>query len=85
MSTDLAFLRQSDLNKIAPLIKNMEAWNAFLLLLQHEEAKLLLAMVRKPNTEELWRIAGKCELLQQLKRTQEKLIALEKELSNGHK
>lgn len=80
MSTELAFLRQKDLNKIAPLIKNLDAWNALMVLLDHEEAKLMLNLLRKPIVEDLYRISGRMELINSLRTAREKLLAEEQEI-----
>lgn len=79
MSTDLAFLRHKDLNRVAPLIKNLEAWNAFMVLLDHEEAKLMLELLRKPIAEDLYRLSGRMELINNLRKAKERLLAIEQE------
>lgn len=81
---ELAKLTRQDLNRIAPLIRNLEAWDAFLYLLKHEEAKVLLGLLtakRYPNAvEEMHRLSGKIELIQDLKQAKDRLTALEKDL-----
>lgn len=86
MSSEMAFLKHKDLNRLAPLIKDLQAWEAFNFLLDHEEAKLLLELVRKPSVEELHRIAGKMELLKSFRSAKDRLFAMEEELrKNGIK
>lgn len=81
MSSELALLRAKDLYKLAPLVKNAEAWEAFMFLLEHEEAKLMLALLGKPVVDELIRISGKFEFIKHLKNARQIFLDMEKDLA----
>ncbi len=83
MSGDLAFWNDRRLGKVSPLIKNMAAWEAFLALIDYEESKLLGFLLGRPDHDTLVRVAGKYELLQELKRAQERILGIEKGLKDG--
>jgi len=67
MIKDLAKLSKSQLRKLLPLVHDFAAWEAFILLLDHEEAKIALCLLGKPIPEELIRLSGKFEQIQQLR------------------
>ena len=81
--SDLPFLNATKLNKIGPLVKSIPAWEAFLALIEYEESKVLAGLVGVPDHDKLVRVAGKYELLQELKKSQARILAAEKGLKDG--
>lgn len=69
-----------DLNKIAPLIKDANAWNAFLIILDHQEAKALKKLEAICIAEELIRINAEVRLINQLRKARDNWLEMEKGL-----
>ena len=67
MIEDLSILSKAQIRKLLPLVNDLQAWEAFLLLLDHYEAKVAMCLLGKPIPEELIRLSGKFELIQQLR------------------
>lgn len=67
-----------DLSKIAPLIKDANAWNAFLAVLDHQEAKSLKRLEAICVAEELIRINAEVRLIHQLRKVRDNWLAIEK-------
>ncbi len=65
-------------NKIAPLIKDYAAWEAFIALLDHEQAKCIkkLQTVQDPN--ELIRINAEYRLIEQLRKARDNWLDIER-------
>lgn len=64
--------------RVAPLVKNMEAWNAFVALIEHEIDKSLSKLRGKPNSEEALRISAEYSLLNRLLDRQKLILDAEK-------
>ena len=82
--SDLPFLNATKLNKIGPLVKSIPAWEAFLALIEYEESKLLGRLCGAPDHDTLVRVAGKYELLQDLKKSQARILAQEEGFKDGN-
>jgi len=65
-------------NAVAPLVKNMEAWKAFLVLLEHQKSLVLKQLIGKPNAEEALRLSAEYSMLERLSRQQDIIINAEK-------
>ena len=67
-----------DLNKVAGLIKDIRAWEAFLHVLDMEEAKLVGKLISDLSTEELLRLNAEYKLIQRLRKTRDTWLSMEK-------
>ena len=77
------FVDKSILQAIAPVIKNKEAWDAFIAILDYEESKLCHKLRGEPTTDQLHRLAGASNLLHALRSLRDNMLAAEKEFLNG--
>lgn len=67
-----------DLASISPLVKDSNAWNAFIYLLEHERDVINNKLNTPVDPEELIRINGVCRFIEQLKKTRETALRAEK-------
>lgn len=67
-----------DLNKVAGLIKDIRAWEAFLHVLDMEEAKLVGKLISDLTAEELIRLNAEYKLIQRLRKTRDTWLSMEK-------
>ena len=72
---------KQEVGKVAPLYRDAIPYNAFLALLSHEEARLYKKMLGTPSAEDLIRTSAQLTLLDNLKRTRERYLDIEKGLS----
>ena len=68
------------INDIAPIIKDMRVWNAFVILINHQLDKTVAELEGKHSSDDLIRISAKYSLLQQLLKQQEIILNAEKSL-----
>lgn len=61
------------LNKISPIIREKIIWDAFVVLMEHEESELVTLLYSNKSSDELIRINAKLTLLEKLKRYRDKL------------
>lgn len=76
-------MQPKELNKIASLVKDSQAWNAFIYLLDDEEKKVVVRLMGKPSEYDLISIAAQYNLIQNLRRARENALVMEKELINA--
>jgi hypothetical protein len=67
-------------NDAAPLVKNMAAWNALMMIINHLKEKTANKLAGKPTTEELLRLSGEYNMLLLLEKQQDNILFAEKDL-----
>jgi hypothetical protein len=70
-------------NKVAALIKDINAWNAFIALLDHHQYKCIRKLDSIADTEELIRINAEYRLIERLRKAREDWLAIEQGLRNN--
>ena len=75
---ELAVLDQKTISKISLLVKDYKVWEALLTLIYHHKAKAYTQLIGEQRPDELVRIAARIELLDQLARTRDVVLAMEK-------
>lgn len=75
-------MQLKDLNKLAPLIKDKAAWDAFVYLLEDMELEVIAKLTGNPTEYQLIRISGQYNLLQTMYKARDNALALEKGLRN---
>lgn len=67
-------------NKVAALIKDSNAWDAFIALLDHHQYKIVKGLEGKVDTEELIRINAEYRLIERLRKAREDWLRIEQGL-----
>ena len=68
-------------NKLAALIKDFNAWEAFVALIDHHQAKILKKLEAINSSDELIRINAEYRLLEELRKARERWLDIEKGLT----
>lgn len=69
---------KTDLNKLAPLVRDYNAWTAFLHLLDKQEAIVIAKLVGKCDSDELIRINAVYQFIQELRKTRDRTKDIER-------
>lgn len=68
------------INQLAPLIKDMRAWNAFITLMNYHEDKTLKVFRGSVTAEEALKVAAVFKFIQELKGQQKLWLDIQKEM-----
>jgi hypothetical protein len=70
-------------NDVAPIIKNMQNWQAFIAIIDHQKEKLVKELETPQSSEDLIRANAKYMLLNHLTKLRDNVIDAEKNYGNS--